>query len=120
MHIESGVHGITRHQVTVAVHKLGIIPTISVDRRLEGPIEPPAVIVSYTATEEAFNGRTYKCIFCFCTYATLRALNAHLNSPAHDADEFKCPKCRNQFKLVSGFIQHIESGFDQFSRALRF
>lgn len=137
MHIESGSHKITRHQVTMAVHKLGIVPTISVDRRLTAPVEAPATIISYKATEEAFDGVSYRCYLCPGTYATLGGLNAHLNSPAHDADEFKCPKCNMQFKLVSGLIQHVESGTcaiakfkevqshfenltDQFSRALKF
>lgn len=136
MHIESGSHKITRHQVTVAVHKLGIVPTISVARRLEAPIEAPATIITYKATEEAFNGVSYECYLCGSTHATLGRLNTHLNSPAHDADEFKCPKCEAQFKLVSGLTQHIESGTcaiakfkevqghfenltDQFSRALK-
>jgi hypothetical protein len=136
MHIESGTHNITRHQVTVAVHKLGIVPTISVDRRLEGPIEPPASIITYIATEESYNGVSYECYLCRSTHRTLAQLNRHLNSPAHDADEFKCPKCKTKFKLVSGLIQHIESSTcaiakfkevqshfenltDQFSRALK-
>jgi hypothetical protein len=112
MDVESGCHKITRHQVTAAVHKLKIVPTISVSRRLEGPILPPAVIVTYSATQLAFNGSAYECYLCHRTYATLGRLNAHLNSPAHDADEFKCPnsKCKSEFKLISGLIQHIESG----------
>jgi len=35
--------------------------------------------------------------------------SSHLNSPAHDKDEFVCPKCNTQFKLVSGLVQHLES-----------
>lgn len=109
MHIESGCHKVTRHQVTAAVHKLKIVPTISVDRRLEGPTLPS--VVTYSATKLAFNGSAYECYLCHRTFATLGRLNAHLNSPAHDDDEFKCPnkKCGSEFKLVSGLIQHIES-----------
>jgi hypothetical protein len=136
MHIESGKHKITRHQVTVAVHKLGIVPTISVERRLEGPIAPPVSIITYIATKKSFNGSSYGCYLCRSTHSSLRGLNAHLNSPVHDPDEFKCPKCKAQFKLVSGLTQHIESGAcaiaklkevqshfrnltDQFSRTLK-
>ncbi|KAF9459148.1 hypothetical protein BDZ94DRAFT_1225130 [Collybia nuda] len=112
MHIESGCHKVTRHQVTAAVHKLKISPTISVNRRLEGPILPPTTIITYSATELAFNGYAYECYLCHKTFRGLKYLNAHLNSPAHDDDEFKCPgkKCKSEFKLVSGLIQHIESG----------
>jgi len=33
-------------------------------------------------------------------------LNGHLNSPAHDDDEFRCPKGKTE---ISGFVQHLES-----------
>lgn len=137
MHIESGCHKVTRHQVTAAVHKLKIVPTISINHRLEGPILP-TVIITYSATELAFNGTAYECYLCHDTFRTLKGLNAHLKSPAHDDNEFKCPgkKCRSEFKLVSGLIQHIECGTcgvakfkevqdqfesltDQFSRTLK-
>jgi hypothetical protein len=111
MHIESGCHNITRHQVTAFVHELKVVPTTSVSRRLKGPILPSAAIMT-SATQLAFNGYAYECYLCHHTFMTLERLNAHLNSPAHDADEFKClnPACKTEFKLISGLIQHIESG----------
>jgi hypothetical protein len=33
----------------------------------------------------------------------------HLSSPAHDDDEFKCPRCKRTYKLIPGLIQHIET-----------
>ncbi|KAF9459149.1 hypothetical protein BDZ94DRAFT_1268915 [Collybia nuda] len=118
MHIESGYHNVTRHQVTAAIHKLRIVPTISVNRRLKGPISPPTTIVTYSATRSAFNGVAYECCLCHHTFRTRQSLNSHLNSPAHDANEFKCPgaKCGHSFKLVSGLIQHIESGACRLAR----
>ncbi|EGO27988.1 hypothetical protein SERLADRAFT_383880, partial [Serpula lacrymans var. lacrymans S7.9] len=108
-HIESGAcHHITRHQVTAAVHSMGIVPTISVSRRLEGPYVPPT-IVHYSATEQSFNGKAFQCYLCPRSFKSLSSLNTHLNSAAHDDDEFKCPKCKRQFALISGLIQHIES-----------
>jgi hypothetical protein len=108
LHIESGAcHNISRHQVTAAVHSLKIVPTISISRRLGGIGR--ATITKYSATELAFNGSAYECYLCHRTFGILNSLNAHLNSPAHDADEFKCPKCKVAFKLISGLIQHIES-----------
>ncbi|EIM84206.1 uncharacterized protein STEHIDRAFT_82087 [Stereum hirsutum FP-91666 SS1] len=110
-HIESGAcHNGSRHQVTAAVRSLNIASPISVSHRLtQGP--PTSVIVSYQATELAFNPRinAYECYLCHGTFRTIHALNRHLNSAAHDQDEFKCPKCRRLFTLVSGLIQHIES-----------
>lgn len=107
LHIESGTcHNISRAQVTAAVHALKIVPTISVSRRIEGGT---IRVVSYYATERAFNGTAYECYLCHRTFRTLGALNSHINSPTHDADEFKCPKCKRKYKLVSGLMQHIES-----------
>lgn len=109
-HIESGAcHNISRHQVTAAVRSLKIASPIAISHRLtQGP---SSVIVSYQATERAFNHRVnaYECYLCHGTFRTLHALNQHLNSAAHDQDEFKCPKCKRTFTLVSGLIQHIES-----------
>ena len=115
LHIESGAcHNINRRQVTAAIHSLTITPTISNSHRLHAatttasPIKS-RTIAQYSATEQAFNGSAYECYFCHRTFRTLISLNAHLNSPSHDADEFMCPKCKQTYKLISGLIQHIES-----------
>ena len=137
-HLESGKHGINRHQVAAAVKSLNIIPTITL-KRIEAPTassSPPA-IVRFFATPQTFNGFAFECHICHKMFRSLFSLTAHLNSAAHDDDEFKCPKCKKPFKLVSALIQHIESGccrlalfreithhFEamtaQFSRALQF
>ena len=111
-HIESGCHGITRHQVTHAVKNLDIIPSICVTHRIEGarPTPPPPTSVRYyVASPSAFNGRAYACFLCQRMFRSLSSLSDHLNSAAHDANEFKCPKCKKRFKLVSALTQHIES-----------
>jgi len=83
-------------------------PPISIERRLRSSVSGAAVV--NLATELSFNGKNYKCCLCKKACKTLVSLNAHLSSPAHDADEFKCPRCKTKFKLISGLIQHIESG----------
>ncbi|RDB28168.1 hypothetical protein Hypma_001532 [Hypsizygus marmoreus] len=110
-HIESGGCDakITRHQVKDAVHSIGIIPTISISRRLQSSSGGTRTITTYSATELAFNGSTYECYLCHKTFRKLTYLNAHLASPAHDEDEFKCPGCKGKFKLISALVQHIES-----------
>lgn len=111
-HIESGCHGVNRYQVTAAVHSLEAAGTISLTKRIEGRgISATRAITHNSATEMAFNGTAYECYFCHKTFRTLDSLNAHLSSPAHDADEFCCPnkKCNRRYKLVSGLIQHIET-----------
>ncbi|KAF8816074.1 hypothetical protein BYT27DRAFT_7248598 [Phlegmacium glaucopus] len=107
LHIESGCHKLTRHDVTAAVHKANIIPNISI-KRITGPPQPPT-LHHFIATEDSFNGSKYDCYLCSKKFKTLSGLNSHLNSPAHDDDEFRCPKCKTEFKLISGFVQHSES-----------
>jgi len=109
-HIESGCHDITRHQVTHAVKSLDVVPSICIARRIEGASPaPPTTIKYYTASPRSFNGRAYACFLCQRMFRSLFSLSDHLNSAAHDANEFKCPKCKKRFKLVSALIQHIES-----------
>ena len=68
---------------------------------------------SLLMTEASFDGSNYICPFMVeCRrkkFKSLDALNKHLSSPAHDDDQFKCPGCLTVFKLISGFIQHIET-----------
>ncbi|THU88906.1 hypothetical protein K435DRAFT_781861 [Dendrothele bispora CBS 962.96] len=111
-HIESGActNGkITRHHVTAAVHAMNISPSITITKRITGSAIP--TVTTYTATELAFNGRAYECYLCNHGFKTLKSLNTHLTSPAHDAKEFICPheKCQKNFKVLSALIRHIES-----------
>ena len=108
-HIESGCHGITRNQVTHAVKSLDIVPSICIDKRIEGASPTPPTSIKYYVASRSFNGRSYACFICQRMFRTLSSLSDHLNSAAHDANEFKCPKCKKRFKLISALIQHIES-----------
>ncbi|KAJ4483858.1 hypothetical protein J3R30DRAFT_1842868 [Lentinula aciculospora] len=109
-HIESGScrSDINRHTVTQAVRSLNLVPAISINRRITGG-STSRTITSYSATERAYNGSAYECYLCHRTFNTLNALNTHLSSPAHDTKEFRCPKCRNEYSLISGLVHHIES-----------
>lgn len=73
------------------------------------PFDPA---ITYTANDFAHLGIPYACALCFKTFRNVVQLTAHMNSPVHDPDSFKCPgpKCGRQFALVSGLIQHLESG----------
>lgn len=109
-HVESEkVHrDITRHQVTKAVKALDTNGTISIKRHITSSTTTP---LFFTDTEAAFNGSRYVCSLCGKgRFKTLIALNSHLNSPAHDANEFKCPICEKEFKVVSALMQHAENG----------
>ncbi|KAI0032349.1 hypothetical protein K488DRAFT_78538 [Vararia minispora EC-137] len=122
-HVESGIcpraAPVTRQQVTAAVHALKIVPQISIQHRIEGPtsgVPNDSIFIPstlYTATELAWSpfSRAYECYLCPRKFRSLDSLNQHLNSAAHDRHEFRCPKkkCGRTFKLISAFIQHIES-----------
>ena len=77
------------------------------------------------ATERAWNGLHYECYLCHRTFASLPALNQHLNSPRHEDDLYHCPTglrgCGSEFRTLSGFCQHLESeqcGVHRFKDAL--
>lgn len=67
--------------------------------------------VETIATERAWNGYCYQCYLCPRSFSTLGALNAHMKSPAHEQNVYRCPKasCGSTFKLLSGLVQHVES-----------
>lgn len=111
-HIESGCHKINRHQVTAAVKQLKIVPEICINRGLLAQAStPPSITTHYIPAKLSFNvPGYYDCYLCKKRFTAIHRLAAHLNSPAHDADQFRCPKCKKTFKLVSALTQHIESG----------
>ena len=116
MHLENGDcknKKINRHQVTHAVRSMNLTPNICVAGA--SSIQAPAPMVMdgsvLIATQASFTGSQYVCPFPDCNkrFPKLERLNRHLDSPAHDASQFKCPGCSKEFKLISGFVQHIES-----------
>jgi uncharacterized C2H2 Zn-finger protein len=117
MHLENGDcrnKEINRHQVTDAVRSMNLTPNIC----MAGPSIQASKSTHITgsliiATQASFNGRNgrYDCPLSDCNkhFGKLDALNRHLNSPAHDVSQFKCPGCGKEFKLISGLVQHVES-----------
>lgn len=112
-HVESNCKGlpVNRHQVTSVVQTLDIVPAISLRPAMEDTTAVvPRQLVTYHATESAFNGNGYECHICNKVFHTLSSLDRHSNSPAHDDEEFQCPKCNKKFTLTSGLVSHLESG----------
>lgn len=71
------------------------------------------------ATENTWNGCQYECYMCHKTFAQLRPLNQHLNSPAHKQKIYHCPKrdCARDFVSLAALFNHLESescGFIRF------
>ncbi|CAA7265700.1 unnamed protein product [Cyclocybe aegerita] len=87
-HMENGCH-MDRHQVTRRVKAMDKNNVISIDCRIEGPELNGTT--KFIATEDSFDGQHYVCFLCQKKCRSLAGLNAHLNSAAHDASEFKCP-----------------------------
>ncbi|KZT03214.1 uncharacterized protein LAESUDRAFT_378178 [Laetiporus sulphureus 93-53] len=74
---------------------------------------PDTVTATGWATQRSCNGQYYECPLCHEEYITLRALNQHLEGPAHAEEIYRCPRvwngCGNEFGTLSALCQHIES-----------
>ncbi|RPD70226.1 hypothetical protein L226DRAFT_539078 [Lentinus tigrinus ALCF2SS1-7] len=119
LHMESGTcaSGMTRAIVDKLATKLdkgGVITNPA--RMIGGPSSLPEkpTVTKMWATERAWNGSAYECYLCHRGYGSLPALNAHLRSPAHGEKLYRCPTrrhgCGREFRTLSAFVQHVESG----------
>ncbi|EMD33861.1 hypothetical protein CERSUDRAFT_141132 [Gelatoporia subvermispora B] len=117
LHWESGTcpSGITRDSLNQGVAKVdrgGIITNHA--RLLKGSESSGAVVSDTWATDLSWNGFAYECYICHRTFASLKAVNAHLRSPAHSEKIYRCPTqwygCDQEFKMLSAFCQHVENG----------
>ena len=76
--------------------------------------------VKYSATNRAFNGSHWECYICHKEFDGVNALNAHLNSPAHERKAYHCPnskgKCGKEFVTLAGLFNHLESEACAFMR----
>lgn len=130
-HLESGGcrSGANRHHVNalaVRYDKANVITNAS--RLLPGldgyvPPKPPVIAI---ATASSFNGSQYECFLCHRSFKTLGRLNEHMQSPAHDAEIYRCPTkwegCGAEFRTLSGLCQHVESeacGIWRFSQPMQ-
>jgi C2H2 type zinc-finger (2 copies) len=72
------------------------------------------------ATFRTWNGYAYECYLCHRDFHSLRALNQHLNSPAHQQKYYHCPNkrgCGKDFVTLAALFNHLESescGFMRF------
>jgi len=110
LHMESGYckRGMNRQRLNDAIIALDRSNVITNPARLIGG---PGQHVHSWATERSWNGEAYECYFCHSTFRSLKALNAHLQSPRHEEKIYVCPKsdCRQQFSVLSALCQHVES-----------
>ncbi|KAK3376579.1 hypothetical protein B0T24DRAFT_222474 [Lasiosphaeria ovina] len=73
----------------------------------------------YEASTRSWNGGGFECYLCHREFTTLRGLNQHLNSPAHQQALYHCPnrtRCGMDFKTLAAIINHLESESCQFMR----
>ncbi|KIK02160.1 hypothetical protein K443DRAFT_677806 [Laccaria amethystina LaAM-08-1] len=68
--------------------------------------------MEYQATEEAFNGTYYPCSQCDRTFRTIRGQGSTSRSTSthRPTTRENSGKCGLEVTLVSGLVQHIESG----------
>lgn len=74
--------------------------------------------VDITATNARWNSYYYECDLCHREFITLRTLNEHLNSRAHNSKLYHCPNrnCNKQFESLAALINHLESETCRFIR----
>ncbi|KAJ5811813.1 zinc finger protein [Penicillium riverlandense] len=78
----------------------------------------------YEITNRAFNGSGWECYLCHREFVHSRALNQHINSPAHQQKAYHCPngRCQKQFVILAALFHHLESetcSFMRFERVQR-
>lgn len=80
----------------------------------------------YTVNDRAYNydRRGWECYFCHRLFNSSQGLQQHLNSPAHQAQLYHCPKsaCGKQFTSLAAVINHLESescGYTRFANVQR-
>jgi len=69
--------------------------------------------VTYSATNQAWNGSDWECYICHREFATIHSLNQHLNSPVHKQKAYHCPnlkvRCGKEFATLAALFNHLES-----------
>ncbi|RUS15498.1 hypothetical protein BC938DRAFT_476917 [Jimgerdemannia flammicorona] len=67
---------------------------------------------SYSSTGSSGSSGTRReyCPQCRRGFKDQHALEQHLNSPAHNAKQFKCPFCGLSTNTAAGVAQHVEGG----------
>jgi hypothetical protein len=110
IHLESGrcsTSGLNRNKINDIVRRLDRKNVIT-RPMLTMPSCDERVMI---ATERAWKGYFYECYLCSREFGTLQGLNAHIRSPVHEQNLYRCPKgsCGREYKLLSGLVQHVES-----------
>jgi len=117
LHFEAGTcpSGMTRTELNRMVVRADRNNAITNPSRLiKGPDGyAPSTVTNSWATERSWNGVAYECFLCHGTFGSLKALNAHLQSPRHQDRIYRCPNrttCGVEFRVLSSLTQHVESG----------
>jgi len=117
IHLESGTctSGLNRDKINTAIQNLDRNNVIT---------RPMLTMPGYDrvetiATSRSWNGHSFECYLCHREFNSLKGLNQHIQSPAHEQPLYHCPnaRCARPFKVLSGLVQHVESetcGFMRF------
>lgn len=113
LHLESGAcpSGFNRRNINDTVIRADRQNIITNPSRLIGYREDAPVTRTW-ATANSWNGFAYECILCHKEFRQLSALNAHLESPAHEDRIYRCPAqyngCSSEYRTLSGLLSHVE------------
>ncbi|KAI0087481.1 hypothetical protein BDY19DRAFT_953961 [Irpex rosettiformis] len=113
-HLESATcpGGFTRRNLNAMVIGADTNNVITNPARLIGYGQETSQVVNTWATGNAWNGHNFECVLCHREFRLLSALNAHLNSPAHEQNIYRCPTqfngCAGEYRTLSALLSHIE------------
>ncbi|KAF5332776.1 hypothetical protein D9611_005157 [Ephemerocybe angulata] len=109
-HIQAGGCEITRHKFNELVWDCDTKCTIT-----DNTVEPSGGVPTSTIhsiLSAAKRSGNYVCSYDICDenmFQSYAGLNAHLLSPYHDADLYKCPGCPVRFQGIDGVYKHINT-----------
>lgn len=109
-HIEAnGCSEITRRQFNELAY--GLDPGGAILVRHPGPSGNLTRNQIRRNLQRARRGSVWKCAYCrnHAEFPDLDALKAHLKSPAHDVEMYRCSKCDARFKTLSGLGSHVST-----------
>ncbi|CAL8575793.1 hypothetical protein XPA_001697 [Xanthoria parietina] len=109
LHLESGAcsSGINRQKINQYCREVD--PNHIFTNKQIGWYNDHQPQTSNIATRAAWDGSYFRCYLCQNGFRSLPGLNQHLSSPTHQQKIYHCPRCRREYTVLSGLVNHLES-----------